>query len=703
MSSEMPGTTPLLQAIIRALGPLFSGRALFAYPILIVCILAELLIQWATLSYEQLSAPPNVPKFPLLGVSLFGMIILILEMFKLPMAAWGASISGWRRVFCNIVILILCILTWATIKDIGYNDSNAALASARAKAGEATRLQEDLEALDRRLAALKSNDELSRETLDREAARLAETLDRLDREIASEIETYGRLRDQVKERAIDPGIREEIVGLDDSLRTRTEQYKLDIAALQQQLESAQARNAELLQSAATAGSAELAAWIEQCARIDENYRQILAQSSSDHDKAVALYRERLDAYKKLRVEFEAKREAVEAEYERRCAEHRKNDAAFYNLELQLKNERARADREIARLSQEFEREPRPAEPIKAVPPPPVKPPQPASSSSIAGVIATGELESRISALRAERDAFVSAQQQQIAALRQRSAERSSSAQAQLNAQLAELQSRHESAMARITTDRNAARRAAEQASSTRDAANMDPLAIQREIIAIPERQQQLSLEINRLRQQSEQEMLDTYPGRMAQFLSYFMADKSQQQRIDVVLTFFIPALSLIMSFAPAIVLEVVLHGLIIDRARVLPKRKRAIWTRFHLLGRALRRERGILAASRLALEDKERRIDERTRQLDLEVESRANAQLHALTVERDDARLHLAACAITLEKVAGIQNETHQVALKLVEEQREDISKLANTVIEFDGRSGQQREADSGTKSDLER
>jgi hypothetical protein len=695
MTTSERSSMTVLQSLFGVIRPFFSGRALCAYPILLICVLAEVLVQWATLSYEQQSAPPNVPKFPVLGVSLFGMIILILEMFKLPMAVWGASIAGWRRVFCNFVILILCILTWATIKDIGYNDSNAALASSRAKASEAERLQEDLEVLDRRLVALKSNDELTRETLAQEATRLSETLDRLEREIASEIERYGRLREQIKERAIDPGIREEIAGLEDSLRARGEQYKTDVASLQQQLESARNRNTELIQAAANAGSAELTAWIRQCEQIDENHRQLLVQASADHDKAIALYRERLEAFSKRRAEFEQKRLEVEADYERRCAEHRKNDGPFYNLDSELRKERVRADRDIARLIQEFEREPRPTEPVKIVPPLPTKPPRPESSNSIVGVIDTRELETRIAELRAERDAFIASQQQQIATLRQRSSERTSAAQAQLNSELAELQQRHQAAMARITADRDAARRAAEQANTTRDAANMDPLAIQREILSIPEQQQQLSLKINQLKQQSEQEMLDSYPGRMAQFMSYFMGDRTQEERIAVILTFFIPALALVMSFAPPIVLEAVLHGLILDRSRDLPKRKRSIWMRLQLGRRALRRERGILAARQLALDDQTRRQQEREAQLSVEIEERAQERLAALQRERDEARDALAATAVTLERIVATQRETHETAIELVSKQRDDITKLANTVIEFDTRLSGSGEAKS--------
>jgi hypothetical protein len=663
---------------------IFNVRMLFASPILLVCLLTECIVLGATFAYEQQSAPANAPKFFGFGISLFGMLIFMLEAFKLPMAVWGASISGWRRTFCNFAILVLCILTWATIKDIGYNDSNAALAGARAKIVESTRLKEDLEALDRRLVALKSNDELTRESLDREASRLTEALDRIEREGAAEIDNYNRLREQVKERAIDPGIREELAGIDDALKVRSEQYKADLVALQSQFDAAQTRNAELIQSAADAGSAELTAWIELCKQIDADYQQLLTRASADHDKAILLYKERLTAFNDRRREFEAKRQDVEAEYQRKCEEHRKNDGAFYNLELKLKNERAIADKEIARLTEDFEREPRPTEPTKLTPPVPSKPPRPASSSTIAGVVETDSIQQKMEELRTERDGFIVAQQQQIAALRQQSSARSSSAQAQLNKELSELQARHELAMARITADRDSARRAAEQAKSNRDAAKMDPLEIQREILALPNQQQELSLTINRLNKEAEQEMLDSYPGRMAQFLSYFMGDRSQEERIAVVLTFFLPAISLIMSFAPALVLEVVVHGLILDRARVLPKRKAPFWKRLRLGGRALRRERGILAAQRLEIDEVRRKLQERASQIETEIETRANDRQAALQRERDEARDALAATSQTLTRIVAVQKETLDTAVDLVNKQRDDISLLANTVMEFD-------------------
>jgi hypothetical protein len=684
MTNSPSPSTSIWKSAVEAIKPFFNGRALFAYPILVVCIGTEIIVQWATLTYEQQSAPPNVPKFPGLGISLFGMIILMLEVFKLPMALWGASISGWRRAFCNFGILVLCILTWATIKDIGYNDSNAALAGARAKMAESARLKSNLESLDRQLVALKSNDETTREAIERDAVRLTEALDRVERELAAEIENHNRLRDQVKERSVDPGIREELAGLEDALQSRREQYRLDIDSMLAQFNSAQARNAELIQSAANAGSVELSAWIDQCKQIDADYQQRLARASADHDKAISLYQERLTAYDARRREFNTRRQEVEAEYERKCAEHRKNDGPFYDLQNRLKTERSIADKEISRLTEEFEREPRPAEPVKVTPAVPSKPPRPASSGAIAGIVDTDAIQQKVSELRNERDQFIAAQQQQIATLRQQSSSRSSSAQEQLNKELADLQQRHVAAMARISGERDSLRRAAAEATATRDATKLDPIEIQRKIAAIPDQQQELSLTINRLNKEAEQEMLDTYPGRMAQFLSYFMRDRTQEERIAVILTFFLPTLSLIMSFAPALVLEVVVHGLILDRARVLPKRRPSIWSRIRLGGKALRRERGILAAQRIEVAEMKRDLLERESRINSEVETRAQELHLALQRERDEARDALAATGQTLGKIVAAQKETIDAAVDLIGKQREDITQLANTVMEFD-------------------
>jgi hypothetical protein len=171
---------------------------------------------------------------------------------------------------------------------------------------------------------------------------------------------------------------------------------------------------------------------------------------------------------------------------------------------------------------------------------------------------------------------------------------------------------------------------------------------------------------------------------MAQFLSYFMGDRSQEERIAVVLTFFLPTISLIMSFAPALVLEVVLHGLILDRARVLPKRKAPFWKRLRLGGRALRRERGILAAQRLEIDEVRRKLQERESQIETEIETRAHDRQAALQRERDEARDALAATSQTLSKIVAAQKETLDTAVDLVSKQRDDISLLANTVMEFD-------------------
>ncbi len=396
---------------------LLGTRGFFALPILLVCLVAEFIVQWATFTYEQQSAPPNVAKFPLLGISLFGMIILMIEVFKIPMAIWGATINGWRRAFCNVGILIVCLLTWATIKDIGYNDSNAALASSRAKHDAAQVLQAELDILDKRLLALKSHKDTASGTIQNEIDQRNAVLDRLDREADDEIKNHERQRSQVLTDAIDPGTRQQIESLERDRDARLARYQTDIDRLDETIRFSEQRNIEIRQGGSNAHLEQVRAWTELCLQMDASHAQALEQALRDYNAAQPLFKTQTDAYEIRRKEYEGQRSAVEAEFEIKKREHEKNDTPFYGKDARIAADRKQADQELARLASDFEQVEKPIAPLKANPVQPPKPQRPTQGSSAEGLLDIEAIQDQRTQILEERGEFENAQSSMIATRR----------------------------------------------------------------------------------------------------------------------------------------------------------------------------------------------------------------------------------------------------------------------------------------------
>ncbi len=268
----------------------------------------------------------------------------------------------------------------------------------------------------------------------------------------------------------------------------------------------------------------------------------------------------------------------------------------------------------------------------------------------------------------------------------------------INASLQRLKEQHEAAMLRINEERDGARAAAKEVEDRRLALLQSPEAIQAEIQKIPDQQQTLSRDISRLKSESGKELTESYPGRMAQFLGYFMRDSSQDERVAAVLTFFIPCLALIMAFAPAMVLEVVLHGLIINREKSLPSRNKRWFRRIRFGNRALLQQRGIVASRTVALDRREKALEEacaqsaleleqRRRLLEEEFEARVSRKTDELQLERDAARKALEEENGSIRELLESHQRAHAEAIELMEKQREDIKLLASTILEFDARN----------------
>ena len=268
---------------------------------------------------------------------------------------------------------------------------------------------------------------------------------------------------------------------------------------------------------------------------------------------------------------------------------------------------------------------------------------------------------------------------QSAHIRTEAAEAGKSAAAQTKDAITRLATAHEVEMTNLGEERAKVKREHDEAVNARETKLRDPLEIQREIQEIPGARAKIALQASTLQTQAEAEQTETYPGRMAQFLGFFMPDSSQAERIAAALAIFVPLLSLIISIAPPTILEVVLHSLIVNREKELPKKKRSILRRFFLGNRALRRERGLVAA-------RGRILQEREGQLPAEIERVAAERCATLQRENDAARAALDGSAKLMAEVLESHRNKHSETMELFAKQRADIENLASTIMRFDAR-----------------
>lgn len=106
-------------------------RSFVLMPILICAILVELVIFVMSFQYQRIACMPPGMEGVFLGIGPMGVIILLVELMKLPVAAW----AGWRRGVVRWLVAVpamflTCVLTFQVVRDMAVYEIHQALAPA---------------------------------------------------------------------------------------------------------------------------------------------------------------------------------------------------------------------------------------------------------------------------------------------------------------------------------------------------------------------------------------------------------------------------------------------------------------------------------------------------------------------------------------------------------------------------------------------
>ncbi len=102
-----------------------------ALPLIVMATLAEFVILSIGWKYQKTVCLPPGMGVTFFGIGPIGATILMVELLKLPLAAWTASRHGWRKKFMLIMGLpLICILTFQLVKDMAVYEMGIALTPA---------------------------------------------------------------------------------------------------------------------------------------------------------------------------------------------------------------------------------------------------------------------------------------------------------------------------------------------------------------------------------------------------------------------------------------------------------------------------------------------------------------------------------------------------------------------------------------------
>jgi len=609
----------------------------------------------ATFSYESDQTPPDT-RFQFFGVGGWPLLAVIIEGFKLPLALFAATALLWRtRLVANICVLIVCILTFTTIKEIGSQFVQEQMQPGRLALEAAGELRVQVISLTQQLNdsdAFGENRQYLEQDLARVSSRIAEKRDQL----ASTVATYRADREQLRRSYLSPDVLARMVELDERL-----------AAMSAQHQQQQERLERDLADAKVAAQGEIDAWKQQMEALRAGEGAARESADRRFEVLMVTYREALERYEKSRLRYEREvqeliaRERdelarIEQEYEFQEADRRRSAEGRY---AQLRQERKEA----------FERLPVPKEPRRELAASMEVPPSPPPIHQNPYVLEReASLASRLAEQQLERAAIIS-----------RRDELQDIARAENKGKVAEIEERERQSMAAEEEERGQIgeelRSLEAEESALRErlrSASLDPAAR-------AARRQTLLDEIASLeRQAAQSEMSGTRliaesgPGRLAKFVPFFDRDLPVLQRTERTQEVALPILALLFAASPAFLLELSVSG--VRRAFFGATESTGPGLRgFWILRRRLRRQLKQAAKERrrFATEHAEalRQIEGERVQVAQETERRAAERYAELVAGFDGLK--------TLE-------EFRDESARVIREHREDIRTLAEKLIELD-------------------
>ena len=626
-----------------------------AVPLVLVAVLAEIAVLIVTFSYESGQTSANA-QFRILGVGGWPLLACIIEAIKLPLAFFAAmALRRIHRGVANISVLIVCVITFTTLKEIGSQFVQEQLQPGRSELEVASETRTQIASLMQQLNdadAFGENRQYLEQDLSRVDERIAEKRDQLVLTMAN----FRADREQLQQSVFSPDVVARIADLDEQLAALDLRHGEERQRLEREITEAK-----------TAAQAEIDAWSRQM----EEWRIGVGAERESADRRFEL---QMAAYREALERYEASRLRYEQDMQKLIADEREELARIErDYEFQEADRRRRAEMNFAERRQErkaaFDRLPIPQEPrresAEAAGPPESPPPVHQNAFVLEREAA---LASRVAEQRLER-AEIASRRDEI-----KEAARTSN-----EAKVAEVEERERQLRVAEEEERrqigDELRALEAEEASLRErlrSASLDP-AVR------AARRQELQDEIARLEQQAVRAettgaglIADSGPGRLAKFVPFIDREMPVLQRTEAAQEVALPVLALLFAIAPAFLLELSVSGVrqaFFGTTEASSGGVRGFW----ILRRRLRRQlkHAMKERRRFATEHAEalRQLASERARANEETERLASERFAKLVAEFDGLK--------TLE-------EFRDESARVIREHREDIRTLAEKLIELD-------------------
>ncbi len=128
-----------------------------ALPLIIMATLAEFVILSIGWKYQKTVCLPQGMGVTFFGIGPIGATILMVELLKLPLAAWTASRTGWQKsVMLMVGLPLICVLTFQLVKDMAVYEMGVAMTPASQMLEKATDEDTKIAQLKGELAAIQT-------------------------------------------------------------------------------------------------------------------------------------------------------------------------------------------------------------------------------------------------------------------------------------------------------------------------------------------------------------------------------------------------------------------------------------------------------------------------------------------------------------------------------------------------------------------
>ena len=675
-STSIPQNLP--QRIVRHL---FATREFAVLGLVSCCIIVEIAILFSTQRYEAQTAPAGTILF--LGMSAGGLVVFFAEVLKLPIAWVSGVVTGWTRLFLNLLAAFLCLLTAMTVKDLTTREWDLGLKPARAASARAKEIGIEIETLEQKKTLLAQD---SKESGALWGARIFDTNSQLDAMQNRKADQQSQFIEQFKaitEESMDAGAREQVKALEAARDRERETFEADINALRSRLTQIET-NGDASKAATEDTFAKELAFIQQERKsVAEQNAGAEARAQQQYEAEQRQYSQDFAAYEGARKEYETNRQSVQLKRDQDLAELEKKDGAFFNIEKKQAEVRDVAETELKRLESDFKTRSSPQTPKRIAPklnPLPALPIRPAAAKDSASNPEAAAIKAQIDEKARERNAAQAARTEEISAVLRKSEPAVKSVEDKNQARRAELQKSHDELVAKLNKQYADLMDIKSAQEEQRAETLRSPDEIERERREIQSKIAELKREAEQTTNEAKRLSTDTNATRAASgIVRWFLPNASDDQLQITAYGIYPVVIGVLVAFLPALLLELGMHSLVTPPNA----RKRSewhLWHRFNRGRRALIIERGRAAAAQSRAEDA-RRNWEASRETDRAQAEKRTAEVEQLTEDRTQA-FEQRRVAFEREMESGRETFAHSVAAKALELHESLVSERDNAVKE---------------------